>query len=64
MGFLSIKEFAKEIGVTEQTLRNWDKSGKLKPHHRTPSGYRIYSREQVNGYFECFSKPEDKIFRE
>lgn len=33
MEYLSIGEFAKKIGVTIQTLRNWDKTGKLKPNH-------------------------------
>lgn len=27
----SIGQFAKKINKTQQTLRNWDKSGKLKP---------------------------------
>lgn len=50
--FLTIAEFALQIGVNSQTLRRWDKDGKLKPHHRTPNGYRIYAQEQVNRYFE------------
>ena len=45
--FFSIGAFAKELGVTPQTLRHWEKIGKLIPHHRTPGGQRIYSREQV-----------------
>lgn len=36
------------IGRTPQTLRNWDKSGKLKPHHKGSNGYRYYSKEQLN----------------
>ena len=39
MKYYAIGEFAKVIGVTEQTLRNWDKSNKLKPHHVAESGY-------------------------
>ena len=27
----SIDEFAKKIGITIQTLRDWDKDGRLKP---------------------------------
>lgn len=50
--FLSIQEFANAIGVTTQTIRRWDKSGKLKPDHKTPSGYRMYSRTQIETYFE------------
>lgn len=51
MKFLRIKEFAEQIGVSEATLRRWDKTEKLKPHHRTPSGYRMYTKEQVDNYF-------------
>ena len=32
MKLYRIGDFAKTIGVTLQTLRNWDKLGKLKPH--------------------------------
>ena len=45
--YYSIRNFSKILGVTPQTLRNWDKSGKLKPHHTTQSGYRYYSSEQL-----------------
>ena len=46
--YYSIHEFSKTIGVSAQTLRNWDKNGKLHPHHTTASGYRYYSEEQLN----------------
>uniref|UniRef100_UPI004055E5D6 IS607 family transposase n=1 Tax=Agathobacter sp. TaxID=2021311 RepID=UPI004055E5D6 len=46
--YYSIHEFSKILGVSAQTLRNWDKNGKLHPHHTTASGYRYYSEEQLN----------------
>jgi len=46
--YYSIREFSKIIGVSAQTLRNWDNNGKLHPHHTTASGYRYYSDEQLN----------------
>ena len=46
--YYSIHEFSKIIGVSAQTLRNWDNNGKLHPHHTTVSGYRYYSDEQLN----------------
>ncbi len=52
MEFLSVGEFAKAIGVTIKTLRNWDKSGKLKPHHRTVGGQRVYTEDQIEEYFQ------------
>ena len=50
MKYYSIGEFAKLIGKTQQTLRNWDKKNTLVPHHVTESGYRYYSQQQLN-YF-------------
>ena len=48
MKYYSINKFSKIIGVTPQTLRNWDKSGKLTPHHTGSNGYRYYSEAQIN----------------
>ena len=30
------------------TKMNWDKKGKLHPHHTSSNGYRYYSHEQLN----------------
>lgn len=48
--FLTVDEFAKRIGVHQQTVRAWDKNGVLPAHHKTPSGRRLYSEEQVMTY--------------
>ena len=47
MRYYSIHEFCKIINRTPQTLRNWDKTGRLKPHHTGGNGYRYYSDEQL-----------------
>jgi predicted site-specific integrase-resolvase len=36
------------VGVTPQTLRNWDTNSKLKPSHTSTNGYRYYSHKQLN----------------
>ena len=46
--YCSIYKFSKIIGVSAQTLRNWDANGKLHPHHTTVSSDRYYSDEQLN----------------
>lgn len=56
MKYMSIGEFAREIGVAIQTLRNWDCSGKLKPHHRTAGGQRVYSVDQIDDYLKISHK--------
>lgn len=39
-------EFAKELGVSVETLRRWDKSDRLKAK-RTPSNHRYYTEEDL-----------------
>ena len=46
--YYSINKFSKILGVSAQTLRNWDKKGKLHSHHTSSNGYRYYSYEQLN----------------
>ncbi len=50
MKYYSIGEFAKAIGKTRETLRNWDRSGRLKPDRVEPTGYRYYSQAQLNRF--------------
>ena len=57
--YYSIHEFSKIIGVSAQTLRNWDANGKLHPHHTTVSGYRYYSDEQLTQVINV--KPKNRI---
>ncbi len=45
-GFLPTKEVRKLLGVTTQTLNNWDSSGKIRTII-SPSGFRMYSREDI-----------------
>lgn len=39
---VSIKEAAEYLGVVPQTLRRWEREGKLMPAERTPGGRRRY----------------------
>jgi putative resolvase len=47
---MRISEFANEIGVSIQTLRNWDKKGWLKPAKVTEKGSRYYTKQQLDEY--------------
>ena len=42
---ISIGQAAKLLGVHVQTLRNWEKSGKLKPDSISPGGTRRYNSD-------------------
>ena len=52
--FYNVSEFAKRIGVSQSSLRNWDRTGFLTPHHKTPGGHRFYSEEQAVKYLDDF----------
>lgn len=60
--YYSINKFAKIISVTPQTLRNWDKKGKLHPHHTSSNGYRYYSEEQLNLVLGLTKSAPKKVF--
>lgn len=45
--YLTIKEVAEIVGATPLTLRNWDKSGKLKALRNPLNNYRIYKPEEI-----------------
>ena len=50
MKYYSSKTVTQMLGVSAQTLRNWDKEGKLKPSYVKSNGYRYYSEESILSY--------------
>jgi predicted site-specific integrase-resolvase len=58
--YLSINKVSKILGVTPQTLRNWDKSGYFKPEQTRNNGYRYYSQTQIDNFIEKRSKDKYK----
>ena len=45
--YLTVQEASKKLGVSVSTLRNWDKTGKLKSQRNPYNGYRIYSQTDI-----------------
>ena len=59
----SIAKTAEILGVSDETLRNWDKEGKLIPIH-TKGGHRRYKESQINtflGVEPISAKAEKKL---
>ena len=54
----SINKFSKLIGVTPQTLRNWEKEGKLIPVKKSANGYRYYE------CYRCYTDSSDTYLYE
>ena len=56
---VSIKAAAKELGVSDKTLRRWEELGKIKAE-RTPGGHRRYDLSQLRGVAARPSLPEPR----
>lgn len=56
---LPIGEVSKEVGVSIDTLRRWEREGKIKSE-RTQGGHRRYNLEEVLVYTNR-NKPKDRI---
>lgn len=45
--FLSIREVAEFLGVHQETLRRWDREGKLRSVRIGERGHRKYKKEDI-----------------
>lgn len=57
---LNIKETASYLNVSQDTLRKWDKSGKLIPS-KTPGGHRRYDIDILDNFIGKKNKRNDEI---
>lgn len=47
MAPLTVGQVAQEYGVTVRTLHHYDEIGLLRPSERSASGYRLYTRADL-----------------
>ncbi|MBW2969393.1 MerR family transcriptional regulator [Candidatus Woesearchaeota archaeon] len=45
--YLMITEAAKFLGVSGNTLRNWEKEGKIKVYRHPMNNFRLYKKEDL-----------------
>ena len=45
--YVTVTRAAEMLGVSASTLRNWDRSGKLKAARNPMNGYRLYRCEDI-----------------
>ena len=61
---ITISEAAEILGVSIDTLRRWDKSGKLSPIKTSDAGYRLYDRSQIELFLnDLFGLAKDWVLR-
>jgi len=54
--YLTIGEAAKLLGVSEMTLRRWDKAHKLKAYRNPVNNYRLYRRSDLKALLTKISQ--------
>ncbi len=61
---ITISDAAKILGVSIDTLRRWDKSGKLNPIKTSDAGYRLYYKSQIELFLnDLFSAAKDWVLK-
>jgi DNA-binding transcriptional MerR regulator len=47
--YLLIQDAARFLGVSEATLRNWDREGKITTYRNPLNGYRLFRQTDLEG---------------
>ncbi len=53
--FFKIKDAAQFLGVTENTLRNWENKQKIKVYLHPQNGYRLYDTNDLKQLLSQFT---------
>jgi DNA (cytosine-5)-methyltransferase 1 len=55
--YLQIKNAAEFLGVSENTLRNWTRQGKIPVYRHPINRYRLFRREDLQALLDAIEKP-------
>lgn len=58
--YLRISEAAEYLGVSPNTLRNWEKAGKVVAYRHPVNGYRLFRREILDALLHQARQPEPR----
>ncbi len=59
--YYSLAEASEILGKSKETLRRWDREGKLTAVREPMSNYRIYKKEQLNLFFDLLSNETNDV---
>ena len=54
--YLTVAQAAQVLGVSKDTLRRWDKSGKLMARRHPVTGYRLYLQTELDSFLRRVSQ--------
>lgn len=56
--YLRVSEAAEYLGVSPNTLRNWERAGKIVAHRHPVNDYRLFRREDLDALLKQAQKPQ------
>ncbi len=58
--FLRISEAAEYLGVSPNTLRNWENAGKIVAHRHPVNSYRLFKQDELDALLRQVQPGETK----
>ncbi|MDV6034419.1 MAG: helix-turn-helix domain-containing protein [Phycisphaera sp. RhM] len=55
--FLRVTDAAEYLGVSPNTLRNWENAGKIVAHRHPVNGYRLFKQEELDDLLSAAQRP-------
>lgn len=55
--YLRIAEAAEHLGVSPNTLRNWERAGKIQARRHPVNKYRLFRREELDALLRRVQEP-------
>lgn len=55
--YLRISEAAEYLGVSPNTLRNWENAGKIEAHRHPMNSYRLFKKEELDVLLKQVQEP-------
>ena len=57
--YLRVSEAAEYLGVSPNTLRNWERAGKIVAHRHPVNDYRLFKREELDALLKQVQEPDE-----
>lgn len=55
--YLQVAEAAEYLGVSPNTLRNWENAGKITAHRHPVNGYRLFVQRDLDALLKQVKQP-------
>ncbi len=59
--FMKIADAADYLGVSPNTLRNWETAGKILAHRHPVNGYRLFKKEELDELLNRVEQPSSAV---